>query len=394
MTERRFHTASDADIRAGGVTDVYFERTLEILRRRGDERRAFAEVVLKSFPAGWGWGVLAGLEELVVLLEGLPVSVHALPEGTVFGSMQPVLTVEGRYVDYAHFETALLGLLCQASGVATKAARCRKAAGPRPVVSFGARRMHPALAPMIERNAYLGGCDGVSVVKSAELLRLEPSGTMPHSLVLMLGDTVLAAEAFHEIIDPAVHRVVLIDTFGDEKMEAVRVAEALGKALHAVRLDTPASRRGDLLGILREVRWELDLRGFRHVQLFVSGGVDEDEIQRLNPVADAYGVGTSISNAPVLNFAMDIVELDGVPVAKRGKMSGRKTVLRCPGCGRVTVVPVGTGAPACCGAGAEPLLLPLLEMGRLVRPLPDIRSLRASVLAQLERVSLAPAAGQ
>jgi nicotinate phosphoribosyltransferase len=393
MTERRFQTVSDADIRAGGVTDVYFLRTLEILKQRGDERRAVAEVVLKSFPPGWGWGVLAGLEELVALLEGLPVTVHAFAEGTVFGTMQPVVTIEGRYIDYAHFETALLGLLCQASGIATKAARCKKAAGPRPVVSFGARRMHPALAPMIERNAYLGGCDGVAVVKSAELLRLEPSGTMPHSLVLMLGDTVVAARAFHEIIDRAVHRVVLIDTFGDEKMEAVRVAEALGADLHAVRLDTPASRRGDLLGILREVRWELDLRGFRHVQLFVSGGVDEDEIQRLNPVADAYGVGTAISNAPVLNFAMDIVELDGVPVAKRGKMSGRKSVLRCPACGRVAVVPAGAREPACCGAGAVPLLLPLLEDGRLVRPLPDVRSLRAGVLAQLEGASLAPPAG-
>ena len=62
------------------------------------------------------------------------------------------------------------------------------------MVSFGARRMHPALAPMIERNAYLGGCDGVAVAKSAELLKLEPSGTMPHSLILMLGDTVVAAK--------------------------------------------------------------------------------------------------------------------------------------------------------------------------------------------------------
>jgi nicotinate phosphoribosyltransferase len=388
MGESLFHTAKDEEIKAGQVTDVYFLRTLEILKRRGITKRAVAEVILKSFPPGWGWGVLAGIEEVAALLSGLPVTVHAFAEGTLFGTMQPVLTIEGRYIDYAHYETALLGLLCQASGVATKAARCKKAAAGRPVVSFGARRMHPALAPMIERNAYLGGCDGVAVVKSAELIKVEPSGTMPHSLILMLGDTVEAAKAFHEIIDRAVRRVVLIDTFSDEKMEAVRVAEALGPDLFAVRLDTPASRRGDLVGILREVRWELDLRGYRHVRLFVSGGLDEEEILRLNPVADAYGVGTAISNAPVLNFAMDIVEVDGVPVAKRGKMSGRKAVLRCSRCGQTHVVPAGESHPVCCGGELISVLEPLVDNGRLVRSLPDVHAARQQVLANLETVTL------
>ena len=55
----------------------------------------------------------------------------------MFGAYQPVLTVEGVYVDWAEYETALLGLLCQASGIATKAARCKKAAGERQVISFG-----------------------------------------------------------------------------------------------------------------------------------------------------------------------------------------------------------------------------------------------------------------
>ena len=388
MSERLFHTAKDEEIKAGQVTDVYFLRTREILKRRGVMKRAVAEVILKSFPAGYAWGVLAGIEEATMLLADLPVTVHALPEGTVFGAMQPVLSIEGRYVDYGHYETALLGLLCQASGVATKAARCKKAAEGRPVVSFGARRMHPALAPMIERNAYLGGCDGVAVAKSAELIKIEPSGTMPHSLILMMGDTVEAARAFHEIIDPAVRRVVLVDTFSDEKMEAVRVAEALGPDLFAVRLDTPASRRGDLARILREVRWELDLRGFSHVKLFVSGGLEEEEILRLNPVADAYGVGTSISNASVMNFAMDIVEVDGVPLAKRGKMSGRKAVYRCAACGRIQVVPASGVVPVCCGGQVESLLQPLIRDGRLVQKLPDVHTIRQRVLAALEQVAL------
>ncbi len=54
------------------------------------------------------------------------------------------------------------------------------------------------------------------------------------------------------------------------------------------------------------------------MKLLASGGVDEYEILALNPVADGYGVGTSIANAPVLNFALDIMEIEGKPMAKRG----------------------------------------------------------------------------
>jgi nicotinate phosphoribosyltransferase len=387
--KRPFHTASDAEIKAGDVCDVYFERTVQVLDHRHDRKRVKAEVYVKSLPEDWRWGILAGIEEAAALLQGLPVDVRAMDEGTVFEPYQPVLTIEGVYVEWAKYETALLGLLCQASGIATKAARCKKAAGDRQVISFGARRMHPALAPMIERNAFIGGCDGVAVTKSAELIEADPMGTIPHSLVLMIGDTVEALRAFHEVVDPKVRRVALVDTLQDEKFESLRVAQALGKDLYAVRLDTPSSRRGDFFRIIEEVRWELDLRGFNHVKIIASGGVDEFEILRLNPVVDAYGVGTSIANAPVLNFALDIMEIDGRPMAKRGKWSGSKDVLRCRGCRTTVVVPAGRTPPACaCGGAWEPLLRPLVAGGRVVRDLPPPRTIREHVLDQLGGLTL------
>ena len=388
--KRPFHTAEDAEIKSGEVCDVYFERTVEILRHRGDVKRVKAEIYLKSLPDDWQWGILAGIQEAAMLLEGLPVDVRAMDEGSVFEPYQPVLVIEGTYVEWARYETALLGLLCQASGIATKAARCKKAAGERQVISFGARRMHPALAPMIERNAFIGGCDGVAVTKSAELIDADPMGTIPHSLVLMIGDTVEALKAFHEVVDANVRRVALVDTLQDEKFEAIRVAEALGKDLYAVRLDTPSSRRGDFFRILEEVRWELDLRGFEHVKLIASGGVDEYEILTLNPVADAYGVGTSIASAPVLNFALDIMEIEGRPMAKRGKWSGAKDVLRCRACRTTVVVPAGKPpAPCACGGGSwEPMLKPLVSGGRVVRDLPPPRTIRDFVLDQLVRLPM------
>jgi nicotinate phosphoribosyltransferase len=383
------HLASPEEIKAGAIADVYFARTVQILRARGIRKRAKAEIRVKSLPDDWTWGILAGIEEVARLLEGVPVEVTAMDEGTVFGPYDPVLTIEGVYVDWAEYETALLGLLCQASGIATKAARCKKAAGERQVISFGARRMHPGLAPMIERNAFIGGCDGVAVTKAAELIEADPMGTIPHALVLVIGDTVEALRAFHEVIDPKVRRVALIDTLQDEKFEAIRVAEALGRDLYAVRLDTPSSRRGDFYRILEEVRWELDYRGFEHVKLIASGGIDEDQMPRLNPLVDAYGVGTAIANAPVMNFALDIMEIDGRPMAKRGKRSGSKLVYRCRACRQTVVVPAHRPRARCaCGGEYESLLKPLIQQGRLVRDLPPPRTLRDYVLEQLRGQAL------
>jgi len=383
-----FHVATEKEIKAGEVTDVYFLRTLEILKARGINKRLVAEVCTKGFPEGWEWGVFAGVEECIELLKGRPLNFNGLREGTVFHPYEPVIEIEGNYQDFVLLETALLGFICQSSGIATAAARCRKVAGEKPIISFGARRMHPAIAPMIERSAFIGGCDGVAVVKSAEFIGEEPSGTMPHALILVMGDTVEATKAFHEIISEGVPRVSLIDTFHDEKFAALEVAEALGENLFAVRLDTPSSRRGDFLKIIEEVRWELNIRGFQHVKIFVSGNIDPPAIQHLNQIVDAYGVGTSISNAPIIDFSMDIVEIEGVPIAKRGKLSGRKKLYRCPQCYKTRVNPQENSDKVCeCGQSMDPLTIPLITDGRVVDDLPRPQKIREYVLEQLPHCS-------
>jgi len=383
------HTALPADILAGKVTDVYFERTRQILEHRSRHARVVAEFVLKKFPADYKWGLFTGLEEALAIFEKLPVTVRGLPEGALFYEEEPVLEIAGDYLDFGLFETAMLGFLCQASGVATRAARCKKAAAGRPVISFGARRMHPAIAPMIERAAYIGGCDGVASIAAAELLGISPSGTMPHALILILGDTLEAIRAFDEVVDPNVPRVALIDTFNDEKFEALRVAEALREKLAGIRLDTPSNRRGNFGSLASEIRWELDLRGFQQVKIFLSGGIDEQKIQQYNAVANAYGVGTAISNAPVLDFSMDLVEIDGKAIAKRGKKSGRKDLLRCAKCGMRRIAPTVFNLEKCaCGGQLESLLVPIVDNGKLVYQPPTPQQIRESVLRQLERIDL------
>ncbi|MEE9275121.1 MAG: nicotinate phosphoribosyltransferase [bacterium] len=387
-----FHTADFDDIRSGRVTDVYFKRTQEILEAKGIRKRVRAEFMAKDLPSGWG--VFLGLEEVLALLKGLPVNVRSVPEGTVVRPFQPVLEIEGVYNDFGILETSLLGLLCQSSGIATKAARCRIAAGRRQVFSFGARRMHPTVAPMIERAAYVGGCDGVALVQGADLLGLPAQGTMPHALIILMGGLEPALKAFDEVIDPGVRRVALVDTFGDEKFEALTAARALTDRLAAVRLDTPGSRRGDFSQILREVRWELDRAGFSHVKLFVSGGLDENRILELNEVVDGgYGVGTSIGAASTIDFSMDIVEVEGEPIAKRGKLSGAKHLLRCRDCGAERVIPMDRPYGDCeaCGGVMEQVLATVMPEGEPAGPAPAAAEIREYVLRQLHNERLEPA---
>jgi nicotinate phosphoribosyltransferase len=383
------HTITWKEVKEGLVTDIYFERTKKILEAKGIDLHVRAEFMAHLFPSSWPWAVLAGVEECAEVLKDLPVDVRMMKEGTIFGTQQPVMEISGRYLDFGQYETTILGLLCQVSGVATMAARCKKAAGKKEVISFGTRRMHPTIAPLIERNAYIGGCDGVSVGLGARLIEKDPVGTMPHALILIMGDTVKATKAFDEVIEQGVRRVSLIDTFNDEKIEALNVASELGDKLYAVRLDTPRSRRGDFLEIMKEVRWELDLRGYKGVKLFLSGGIDEMDIKRYNIVADAYGVGTAVSNAPVVDFSMDIIEVDGHPLAKRGKMSGRKRVFRCKECLEARVCPVKERPGRCgCGGVEEEVLVPFLSKGHLEYPLPKPSQIREFVLNQLSKVEL------
>ena len=379
-----FHILSDKDIKEGAVTDIYFVRTKEILSGLDITRKVVAETYIRKLPEEWPWAVFCGLEEVLTLLDGHDVTVRSLPEGTIFRAGEPVLEIEGEYTDFGIHETAILGCLCQASGIATKAARCRIAAGEKPLISFGARRMHPAIAPMIDRSAFIGGCDGVSSIASAAHLGETPVGTMPHALILILGDTVDAATAFDRFIEKGVNRIVLIDTFNDEKFEAVNVANALGDRLFGVRLDTPGSRRGDFAEILKEVRWELDLKGHSHVKLFTSGGLDEYSIQELLPFCDAFGVGTSISSAVTVDYSFDIVEIEGKSAGKRGKKSGRKDLFRCNGCGESLVTVYGEKPKRCTCGGAFAPMLKTYTPEKALKNLPTPQQVRATVLDQLK----------
>ncbi len=311
------------EVISGDTADIYFVRTIDILRKENLNPVATMEVF------GSRAGILCGIEEVKALLaEALPEGnreVWALGEGETISLKEVVLRITAPYQSYGVYETAIVGILAHCSGWATAARECVAAAGNIPLISFGARHVHPSVAGVMDYAAVVGGCVGCSSIAGARLAGVEASGTIPHALIIIVGDTVKATMLFDKHMPPEVPRVSLVDTFKDEAEESLRVAEALREKLQNVRLDTPSERGGVTVELVKEVRARLDLAGFKHVKIFVSGGVDPERIthflERGAPV-DGFGVGSYISGAKPIDFTADLHEIEGKPIAKRGRIPG------------------------------------------------------------------------
>jgi nicotinate phosphoribosyltransferase len=309
------------EVISGDTADVYFLRSRESLAAVGRD----PVVGMEIFPSRRG--ACCGTRQVAQLLEeaGFEGQLWGLDEGAAFEDHEAVVEIFGRYSSFGVYETAILGILSSCSGWATAAREVVESAGDVPVASFGARHLHPNIASLMDYSAVVGGCVSCSTPLGAALSGTRPSGTMPHAYVLIIGDTVRAAEAFDATMPPDVPRIVLVDTFQDEAVESVRVAEALGTHLAGIRLDTPSERGGVTAALVKEVRARLDAAGFSAVEIAVSGGVTPDRIRAFRDAGapvDSYGVGSYISAARPIDHTGDIREIESVPVAKRGRIPG------------------------------------------------------------------------
>src|SRR5256885_2860270 len=277
MVVRRSRPSTE--ILTGESADVYFARADRILQREGLDPVVTMEVFARRE------AMLCGIDEVKNLLAHVlgasdpgEVTVEALDDGDRVAPKEVVLRIRARYRAFGLYETAILGMLAQSTGWATAAREVVDAAAPQPVVSFGARHVHPDIVDVLDYAAIVGGCVGASTPAGARLAGLSPTGTMPHSLVLIFGDTVRAAEAFDRDLESDVPRLVLVDTFKDEAEEALRVAEALGDRLYGIRLDTPSERGRVTPDLVKEVRARLDQAGHPGVKIVVSGRMDAERI--------------------------------------------------------------------------------------------------------------------
>lgn len=316
--QRKFFSAEHQEILDGATTDIYFVRTYEILQKMN---KANTHVVAEIFARKNG--IVAGVDEVKNLLEDKKVDIWSLPEGSEFVEKEVVMRIGGPYDQFGLYETVVLGMLASSSGWATAAKIVKEACGDKPMLCFGARHVHPAVAPVMERAALVGGADGASCILAAKLYGIKPSGTVPHAIFLIVGDTLEVAKAYNYYMPKEAKRLMLVDTFRDEVEETIHLAKHLGGKLDGIRLDTPSERGGVTPSLVKEVRYQLDMAGFGHVQIFVSGGLYPEKIRLLKEAgADAFGVGSFISAAPPIDMTMDLKEVDGKPIAKRGRLPG------------------------------------------------------------------------
>ncbi|MDJ1170143.1 nicotinate phosphoribosyltransferase [Roseofilum sp. BLCC_M154] len=326
------------------------------------EHRASFELFTRRLPPGFGYLIAMGVQPALEYLQNLQFTpdqiqalratgifdhapaefwtklaqfrftgdVWAVPEGTAIFANQPLLRIEAPLWQAQLVETYLLNTLNYQTLIATKAARMRDMAGEdASILEFGTRRaFSPQGALWAARAAIAGGMDATSNVLAALKLGRNPAGTMAHSLVMAIaaceGAEDAAFQAFYRYFPGA---PLLIDTY-----DSLAAAERLAEQTKAGTLDVAGIRldSGDLVTLSQNIRQILP-----QAPIFVSGDIDEYEMQRLNQAGaciDGYGIGTKLVTGSPVNGVYKLVEIADKPVMKRStnKVSypGRKQIFR------------------------------------------------------------------
>jgi nicotinate phosphoribosyltransferase len=371
----------------------------------------------RRLPAGWGYLIAAGLDDLLTSLEQFRFSeadlgyleetrlfsdafldslrtwrftgtVRALSEGTLFFPQEPAVEVTGPVGEVQLVETIVLNRIHYQSLLAAKAGRCVDAARGRRLVDFGFRRAYGVEAGLaLARSSWIAGFDATSNVLAGREFGMPVAGTMAHSFIEAFADELEAFRAFARTYPK--DAILLVDTY--ETFEGVRRAALVGRELsergsrlRGVRLDS-----GNLLELSRGARAILDEAGLEDATVFASGGLDEHEIEALldgGAPIDGFGVGSRLgapADSPSLDMAYKLVEFARRPTLKlspdKATLPGRKQVWRVSDAeGRFAFDVLGLAGEEPPPHG-EPLLHEVMECGRRIaaEPLDAIRE-RAS----------------
>lgn len=242
------------------------------------------------------------------------ITMKATPEGRVIHANIPITVVQGPLAIAQLLETALLNQLNYQTLIATKAARIRASGQDQLLLEFGLRRGHEKGAIAGARAALIGGADFTSNVGISHVLGYPPKGTHAHSMVqvfIALGMSELDAfRAYADIYpDDCLLLVDTIDTLESGVPNAIKVFEELKRTGHepvGIRLDS-----GDLAYLSIQSAKMLNDAGFSEISIVLSNDLDELTIlQILTQIAEespkygldpdhligrlTYGVGTRL----------------------------------------------------------------------------------------------------
>lgn len=395
------------------LTDKYELTMLQAALRDGSaNRQVTCEVFGRRLPNERRYGVVAGTERVLRAVEDFRFSANQLAEmdfldektkeylrhyrfsgqidgyreGELYFPNSPILTVRGTFGECLILETVILSIMNADSAVASAASRMVTAADGRPIIEMGSRRTHEYAAVTSARAAYLAGFEATSNLEAGYRYGIPVSGTAAHSWTLAHTNpdgTPNEEAAFRSQIETlGVDTTLLVDTYDITKgvETAVKVG---GPQLGGVRIDS-----GDLGAVTRRVRKQLDDLGNHNTNIVVSSDLDEFAIAGLrgDPV-DVYGVGTSVatgSGAPTAGMVYKVVEVDGIPVAKRStskqSVGGAKRALRTYRSSGVAVeeivYPFDAPAPDTGQLDTREMTIPLMRDGHIVDELPDLHASR------------------
>jgi len=339
-------------------------------------------------------------EDFLNYLQGFRFSgdVWAVPEGTMVFPNEPLLRVTAPIIEAQLVESFLLNTVNLQTMITTKASRVVQAAQGKAVIEFGLRRTHGTDAAMkAARCSYIAGCNGTSSVLAGMRYGIPIFGTMAHSFVMFFDNEVEAFKAFAKTFPRS--STLLIDTYDNVKgaENATTVADELerkGFRLGGVRIDS-----GDLVEISKKVRELLDEKGLGYVKVFASGDLDEYKIQELlrtGAKIDAFGVGTRMSTSqdrPYVDIIYKLCEkMDKsgkfVPTMKlsQGKITfpGRKQVYRVKDKSGNFVKDIISLHDE--SVEGTPLLVKVMEKGKIVYRLPKLEGIRENALENLSRL--------
>ena len=317
--------------------------------------------------------------------------VRAMPEGTPVFPNEPILEIAAPIPQAQLIETFIMNQVHLQTILASKARRMVSAAQGRAIVDFGARRMHGIDAAMKAARAFhIGGTAATSNVLAGKRYNVPVAGTMAHSYIQAHEDELEAFRAFAGIYP---RTVLLVDTYDTMAgiHNVIELSKSLGRdfQVSAVRLDS-----GDLLALSKDARKTLDAAGLNQVEIFASGGLDEDTIEELlssGAPINGFGVGTSMGvseDAPSLDIAYKLSEYGGRGRLKlsSGKpiLPGSKQVFRVEEDGRDVKDIIGQSRETLPG---RPLLEQVMQQGRrLPAGTPDLEAIRRHARDQTTRL--------
>jgi nicotinate phosphoribosyltransferase len=333
------------------------------------EENATFDYFFRKNPFRGGYAILAGVNNLLEILDefrfnedsieylksygslsddfleylskmNLKIDIRGIQDGRVVFANEPILEVNGPFLQCQLIETLILNCINFPTLCATKANRMWLESDKGSILEFGARRAQGPNGALIATYAsMIGGCTGTSNVLAAKKLGLKALGTQAHSWIMSFPTEYEAFKKYVEIYPDS--SILLVDTYDTLKSgvpNAIKIGRELKKKkknLIGIRLDS-----GNLADLSKKARMMLDKAGFGDTKIIISNDVDEYLIKKFKEeggVADTWGIGTKLVTCfdePALGGVYKLVEFDDEPRIKlsenilKSNLPGSKSLIR------------------------------------------------------------------